>query len=261
MSRYLYGVIRQPQPQSRLSGRVLGRGVGDPPVAVELVPHGDIAALVSSVDASHVGDAAGARALRRDMAAHSEVLKRVLEHVTVLPARFGLVFPADKAVINRFLAPEHDRLLGHLDRLRGMVELSVRATLIEEEVLKEVTRGSRGLFDRLQQSQSRPSGARYHERIELGRQIALRIQAQRDQDASWLADRLTLAAEDIRMAESTSDLTVFRGSVLVPRKKLANFDRVLEDIAEEAGSRMKLACVGPLPPYSFVDLHVPTSEA
>lgn len=261
MSRYLYGVIPRPGPQSRLSGRVLGKGVGDPPAPVELVPHGDTAALVSSVDTAQVGDAAGARALRRDMGAHTDTLARVMEHFTVLPVRFGVVFPGDQALIDDFLHPERDRLRGHLERLRGMVELSVRATLIEEEVLQEVTRGSRRLVDRLQQSQARASGARYHERIELGRQIALRIQARRDQDASWLADRFTLAAEDIRMAESTSDLTVFRGSVLVQRKKLENFDRVLEDIAAEAGSRMKLACVGPLPPYSFVELHVPASEA
>lgn len=261
MSRYLYAVIRRPGLRTRLSDGVLGMGVGDPPARVELVPHGDLAAVTSRVDADQIDDDAGARALRRNMAAHSDVLARVLEHVTVLPARFGAVFPTDKVLIDEFLAPEHDRLRGQLDRLQGMVELSVRATLIEEEVLKEVTRRSAGLLERLQQDQTRPRGARYHERIELGRQIALRIQARRDQDASWLADRLTLAAEDIRMAESTSDLTVFRGSVLVARKKLDNFDRVLEDIAAQAGSRMKLACVGPLPPYSFVELHVPASEA
>lgn len=261
MSRYLYGVIRRPGPRRPLAGRTMGKGVGDPPAPVELLPHREVAALVSTVDPEEIGDAAGARALRRDMAAHSDTLARIFEHVTVLPARFGAVFPDEAVLIEEFLEPEYDRLLGHLERLKGMAEVSVRATFVEEQVLKDVTRESKGLIERLEQSHSRPSGARYHERIELGRQIALRIQARRDQDAQWLFDRLSLASHDIRMAESVSDLTVFHGSVLVPRKQLEAFDRVLEDIANEAGSRMKLACVGPLPPYSFVDLHVRSGEA
>ena len=259
MSTYLYGVIRRSGARSKLSPDVLGTGVGDPPASVELVLHGDLAAVTSDVDPDTLGDNAGARALRRDMAAHSQVLARVLDRVTVLPARFGVVFPDPTALVAGFLRPTHAQLMNQLDRLHGTVELSVRAELVEQKAIEQIARESPQLLERLRRSNVRASGARYHERIELGRQIALRIGARRDQEARWLADRLSTKALDIRASEPQSDLTAFRGSVLVGRKDLVQFDRLLEEIVQEAGSRMKVACVGPLPPYSFVDLHVPAS--
>ena len=261
MSTYLYGVIRRPGTRSKLSPRVLGHGVGDPEAQVELVTHGQVAALTSSVEADEIGESAGARALRRDMKAHSDVLARVFEHVTVLPARFGLVFPGEKALVSEFLRPRQAQLLGSLDRLDGLVEISIRAELVEQEAIAEIARQSPQMMDRVERSNRKSAGARYHERIEVGRQIALRIQALRDQDARWLVDRLSAAARELRAAESQSDLTVFRGAVLVPRNELDRFDALLEEIAHEAGSRMKLACVGPLPPYSFVDLQVSAGGA
>jgi len=256
MSTYMYGVICRPGTRSKLSRQVLGTGVGEPKSPVKLVDEGDLAAVVSPVEADEIGEAAGARALRRDMKAHSDVLARVFDHLTVLPARFGVVFPDEESLAREFLRPEHARLLELLDRLNGLVELSVRAELVEEKAIEEIARQSPQMVDRIERSNRKPTGARYHERIELGRQIALRIQALRDQDAQWLTDRLGSAARDIRAADPQSDLTIFRGSVLVGQKELDRFDALLEEIAREAGSRMKLACVGPLPPFSFVDLRV-----
>jgi hypothetical protein len=256
----LYGVIRRPGTRSKLSHDVLRTGVGNPAAPVEFVAHGQVAAVSSTVSPGEIGEAAGARALRRDMAAHSDVLARVLDHVTVLPARFGIIFPNVEVMLGAFLQPQHDHLLAALERLRGLVEVSVRADLIEEPTIEAIARASPRLVAQLQQSNARPAGARYHERIELGRRIALGIQAKRDQEARWLTDRISPAVRDIQLAEPPSDLCVLRGSVLVGRNALDRFDQLMNQIAGEAGSRMKLACVGPLPPYSFVDLHVPAGD-
>src|SRR5689334_20648004 len=111
MSTYLYGVVRRPGGGSRLSVDSLGTGVGSPPKAVRLVELHDLAAVVSTVAPDEVGEEAGARALRRDMTAHADVLGRVLDARTVLPSRFGIVLPDDRALIDRLLAPQHDVLL------------------------------------------------------------------------------------------------------------------------------------------------------
>src|SRR3954471_23545511 len=109
MSTYLYGVIRRPGRDSRLTPESLGSGVGDPAKPVRLLAHDDLAAVVSTVGVDEVGDEAGVRALRRDMAAHAEVLARIAEVRTVLPSRFGIVLPDDQAVVRQFLAPQYDR--------------------------------------------------------------------------------------------------------------------------------------------------------
>ena len=261
MSMYLYGVIRRPGTRAKLSPKVLGTGVGQDEVPVELVTHDDLAAVISRVRSNEIGESAGARALRRDMKAHSDVLARVLEHVTVLPARFGVVFPSRDALLSQFLEPCQQELADYLDRLRGLVELSIRAELDEQAAIDEVARQSPKLLERAERTQRKSAGAQYHERIELGRQIAVGVQSLRDQHAQWLTDRLSAAAREIRADDPKSDLVVFRGSVLIARNKLSRFDNLLQEIAREAGSRMKLACLGPLPPYSFVDLHIPAGRA
>jgi hypothetical protein len=53
-----------------------------------------------------------------------------------------------------------------------------------------------------------------------------------------------------------NELMALNASFLVERAKLPAFDRELEAIHAEAGYRLKLDCVGPLPPYSFVDLRL-----
>src|SRR5687768_5421102 len=103
MNAYLYGVVRW--PLDKHVKRALGTGVGDPPAGVRALPHHSVAALVSNVSADEVSDTAGVRAMRRDMRAHNDVLNRITRHATVLPVRYGTVFPGEQAVIDHVLGP------------------------------------------------------------------------------------------------------------------------------------------------------------
>jgi hypothetical protein len=258
---YLYGVVARRPGTPSTTGSRKGRaaagadewkklkGVGDGPAPVRRVEHGDVAAVVSDVDADAIGEAAGVRALRRDMAAHAEVLNGVFARRTVLPSRFGLVFPDDRALVDRFLAPRHDLLVDLLAQLDGAVELSFSADYVEEAVLAEVVRENPRLGG--------APGASYQERIDAGRRLAAAIRAKRERDGQWLVERLSPLARDVVVAEGRSDLSVARASFLVPRGDVAKFDAALERLAKEAGDVMRLNCVGPLPPYSFADVRVP----
>src|SRR3954454_2107410 len=130
MSTYLYGVIRRPGANSKLTAKTLGNGVGDPPARARMIEHRDLSAIVSTVDGP-IGTQAGAKVLRRDMAAHSALQSRVLAIRTILPARFGMVMPSDRAVIDGLLEPHYEQLLDDLERLKGKVELSLKAVYLE----------------------------------------------------------------------------------------------------------------------------------
>jgi len=246
MGTYLYGITRRDVPVSVGKG-----GVGDPPAPVRRVRYGDLAALVSDVDDDMVGEAAGVSGLRRDMAAHSDLLNRLIEETTVLPVRFGVIFPEDRTLIEDLLDPEHDQLLAYLDRVAGAVELSVRADYKEEAILAEVVREQPRLASG---NPSRRSGSRtsFDARIEAGRRIAHAIRTKRDQDQQWLLQRLSPTARDVAVSDAASELAVLAASFLVDRRKLKQFDQALERVHEEVGDLMSLSCVGPLPPYSFV---------
>jgi len=244
MSTYLYGVVRPPQ---RMPRSVLGGGVGDPPGEVYLLRHDDLAAVSSAVEAEAIGDSAGIRGLRRDMAAHAQVLNRMLALGAVLPARFGVVFPGDDQVTSRLLEPQYEELIRQLDRVDGAVELKVKADYVEEQVLREVVTA---------QPQLAVSGGAYQQRIDAGRRIAAALQSRREHDRLSLVERLAPLARDVTQHPAASDMNVLNASFLVNAATISRFDRRLAEVQEEAGSVIRLDCVGPLPPYSFVDLRL-----
>lgn len=252
MSTYLYGVIRRPGRGAKLSAQGLGSGVGDPPSQVSLVDCEEVAAVASDVNADGIGEAAGIRALRRDMIAHTDVLDRILRSRTVLPARFGTFFPDRQTLIDEFLEPEYERLDEQLDRLRRQVEMRLRADFVEAQVLRHLAEKQPQLIA--------AGGDSYHARIEKGRRIAAAIRDERDREAGRLAEALGAIAHDASTATPASDLAVLRASFLLDRGDLDEFDNLVHELQAQAGPRMRLACIGPLPPYSFVDLRVPARD-
>src|SRR3954468_4606944 len=99
---YLYGIVRWPMPAGLKS--LAGTGVGEPPAEVRGVRSGTVAALVSDVSAAEMSGQ-GVRGMRRDMKAHSAVLNALAARTTVLPARFGVVLPDERALVAEFLEP------------------------------------------------------------------------------------------------------------------------------------------------------------
>ena len=254
---YLYAVVPRPRQKQKLA---LGTGVGDPPLAVEVVAHRDVAAVVSPVPhGGAVGDAEeGARqkvrAMRRDMIAHTDVLNRLLESTTLLPVRFGVVMPNERAVVETLLEPQHNVLVAHLERLEGAVEINLKANYKEELVLREVVREQPHLSR--QAARGGGGASALADRIDLGKQVAAAVEAKRDRDAQWLVDQLAPLARDVSVAEPASELMVLNASFLVERDAIDRFDRRLNKMSRETTPRMRLTCVGPLPPYSFVDLRL-----
>lgn len=246
---YLYGIIRWPAPKGSIDS--LGAGVGDPPRAVRPVRLRELAALISDVSGAEM-QAQGLRGTRRDMKAHAAVVNRVAAAMTVLPVRFGVVLPDERSLIAQFLEPQYERLLSYLNHLEGTVEVSLRAMSLEEPTLREV------VAERPDLAFGRRGGVSMaHEaRIEQGRQLAAAIHDLQDRDARWIVDNLAPSVRDIRIGKPLRDLMALNASFLIERKKLSRFDRTLEKLNAAVGHRIQFDCVGPLAPYSFVDIRL-----
>jgi len=289
MSLYLYGVTHWPvepgadEPKARgaksargkknpsktaaKAGRKAGRGaearinfgpgVGDPQRTVEFVRHRDLAALVSDVAPAAIGSGQGVRGLRRDMKAHANVLNSAAAlGVTVLPVQFGVILPDPDALVGRLLEPQQRAMKGLLTRLQGCVELTFRAQYLEAQALQEVVAESPQLARAAASLRARPSSAAYQAKIELGKRVAEELQARRDRDGGWLLHALAPVARDLKVKTPGNELVVLNASFLVPRQGVDKFDAALAEVAEATKGRMALDCVGPLPPYSFVDLRI-----
>jgi Gas vesicle synthesis protein GvpL/GvpF len=95
MALHVYGVVAAATP---LPGVLRGRQEA----AVRLVVRGDLAAVVSEIDAD-------ARVRRDDLLAHARVLETLVEGSTVLPMRFGVV-ETDEGVAHNILEAGENRL-------------------------------------------------------------------------------------------------------------------------------------------------------
>ena len=254
-SAYLYGVVRWPLPWADSAAAVsasLGAGVGDPPAGITPIVYKDLAALVSRVHAASIGSGQGVRGLRRDMRAHANVLNRLVAlGGTVLPAAFGLIFPRGELLSERFLLPQYKSLAAHLARLDDAVEVTLKVALAEDVAIREAVAES----PQLARATGRPAQS-LDAKIELGKRVAEALRAKRRDEGRRVLNALSPVVRDVKLKESGADTVVINGSLLVSRRQLPAFDKTLAQVSRSERGRMQFDCVGPLPPYSFVDLRL-----
>lgn len=232
---------------------------------VELLPYGDLAAIVTRVPrALFEGDVLQARLkdaawLESAVRWHQSVVEAFHRERGVLPAKLGCVY-AHSADLVEALAPVHDALRSQLDRLAGCDEWGVRLyadrSIVERRVTKE--------DPRMHQLQQELAGARPGRAYLLRRKLADLIGSTTDQWLSEVAqagyDRLLCCSVDGQIGPrpngvpvAVGDAEVLRADFLVSR---ANVDRLVDEIHRFIEGQEGLRCEysGPWPPYSFARL-------
>jgi hypothetical protein len=168
-----------------------------------------------------------------DLWAHERIIEDLMDRSTVLPMRFGSMVP-DEASLLKILGErrgEFERLIG---RIRGRVELSVRAQVIADH---PVPAQSAALADA-----GGPGTAYLLERRE--------IQERADDAVARIHEPLARLARE--SARKTGGLRpgAFKGAYLVDRDRVEEFRARVGQLTDEIeGAR--IVCTGPWPPYSF----------
>jgi hypothetical protein len=238
---YVYGVAPAAENVD-----VKAPGVEPSKGGVRRVVHGDVAALVSDVEAGPMVAAKGLRA-------HWRVLEDAVAKATVLPVRFGTVMESDDAVVDQFLAPRHDRLVALLAELSGKVQLSVKAFYDEERLMRGVVDDSPAVAQLRERVRQRPKAATYYERIQLGELVAGQVEQARERDGALVLERLEpLAVAARREPPGTPDAAV-NAAFLVERSRVDEFSEAVARLSDEVKDRIRLRYIGPLPPYSFTE--------
>jgi hypothetical protein len=240
MALYVYGFMRLEDGTSAARGEYSGP-------AVSTIAHGELCALVSEIPE-------GDLRLRRETAlAHTQTLQRAFGHGPALPLRFGTVVSDADALKREILEPREKELLGRLRSLEAMAEMQLKATYLEEPLLRSILESSPELAQRAAQLRNLPAAASHFDRMSLGENITLAVQARREVDA----DRLVGTLRDLSMAVSMGELTherdVVNASFLVPDAKLEEFDSRVEALSREYADGMQFKLIGPMPVYSFAD--------
>lgn len=242
--QYVYGVTRS---GAALPGDV--RGLDDR--GVSLVEDGGVCAAI-------VSDLPRDRALgeRADLVAHQRVLNALVDAGTVvLPFRFGAALADRAAVAKELLAGNSARFGEILDRLEGRVELRMKATYVQDAVLREIMAAEPEIAElsrRLREVPPDIADAVYYDRVRLGELIAQAMQRLREADAGVLLDGAAPAAEAVAPKTPVREEDVVDASFLVRADRRAEFEKVVRELGRAHAERVRIRLIGPLPPYDFV---------
>jgi hypothetical protein len=215
------------------------KGIGQAPVRP--VPLNGLAVVVNEVEPNQP---MGASALRR----HLAVVDKLFAAGPLLPFRFGVVVE-DESALREQLLERGDDLAGALERLRGRREFNVTVRFDESQVLRSMVAEQPGL--RELSAASRDSGA-FAPTIQLGEAVYQELEHRKEAEAAAIVERLSPSAEAVAPRPATGD-AVMRTAVLVSDAARPDFERTLSEMAGER-PWLLIDCVGPMPPYSFVDL-------
>jgi hypothetical protein len=208
---YVYAFVERPATVPDV------RGIDEAAVQVENA--GEVEVVVSR------HDALPREASESAVMAHAHVVEALAAaNDAVLPARFGGAH-ADAAALRAAVAEREPALTAALARVRGCVELGVRALAPAAE------------------HGAAPSGAAY---------MQARLEQRRE--AERLAEELhaplaARAREATRTVGATQRL-LLSAAYLVPKEEVIGFTELVEKLQVEH-SGLGIVCTGPWPPYSF----------
>ena len=150
---------------------------------------------------------------------HEAVVEALMEKRDLLPMRFGTLVEDDEAAA-RAIEDRHEELRRSLDRVRGAVELAVRA---EAKAPKDLTLEA-------------TTGAEY-----------IRAKAHRTEAARLLHEPLAFLARESVVQPGPE---LLRAAYLVDREAVESFVGLVRRL-QETHDGLRVLCTGPWPPYSF----------
>lgn len=245
--QYLYAVV----PAEAVGGLDLEvRGVDGAPI--HPIVSGSVAAIASDVVSGRL------RPERKNLAAHSAVLRRLLDRTHLLPAAF-LAVAAGEGEVRDLLAAHECEMREQLERVEGCVEMELRGTLRVPDLVRFFLERCPDLR-RLRDETFATGEPTREEKIELGLYCADTLQAFRDEFADAVVRGLAPTVRQVRENEPRTEQEVLHLALLVPRDGIETLSAALRELAPELDEAVELELSGPWPPWNFVDLRIRTEE-
>lgn len=246
---YVYGVVRADD-----GARVLEQAPVPGAGPAHVVRAGELGVVVSAVPLGDVDPS------RRNLLAHTRILEEAMEQGPILPVRFGTIADHPDA-LGAILERHGEELSALFAKVENRVELGVKAFWNMQVVFAEIIEDNTKIRQLKDQLQGSSEARTYYQRIDLGRRIEDAMAVKREEDAAVLSACFAPLAAEIETAKATEDRMVLNAAFLVDADREAAFDAVVEDVRNRQGARMTLRYVGPVPPYSFVNLSIDWSQS
>jgi hypothetical protein len=237
---YLYAIVS--------AGEVTeGEKLGIDQRQLYCIASGRIAAMVSNIDGDNV------RPERARLAAHHEVLKRLLVESTPLPMSFGVVADSPAAV-RRMLSRNQHVLLDQLRHVADKVEMGLRVTWDVANIFEYFVNTHSELRmarDRFLGSNCEPT---QEQKIEVGRMFDRLLNDDREAYADLAVKRFESHGYEINQLKCHNEREVLNLACLVRRNSLAQFEADVFEVAKRFDNNFALDYNGPWAPHNFVNI-------
>ena len=243
--KYLYCIIEN--SNARNFGPIGVGGRGD---EVTTIPYGELTAVVSSIPMSKYVVS------RETMTEHEKVLEEVMRDCTVLPVRFYTVAPSVDE-LRSLLGRRHAEFKNLLRYLDNRVELGLKALWKDmNRVFQEIIEEN----DELKALEKKivsisPEKAKTESKALVTRAKS-RLQEKRNKEAEGLVDPFKKISVDVHYNKTHGDDMICNAAFLVDRRWEKDFDIRVEELTKAHNDRIRFIYVGPVPPYSFVNIVV-----
>ena len=256
---YLYCLTRSHEAPLHLSIKGIG-GRGD---EVYSIPFDDLAMTVSDSPQDEY------ETTRANTMQHQLVCEEVLKQgFTVLPVRFGTVCKltpgrsSAEEKIKKLLRRRYGEFHSLLREMENKVELGLKVFWEKDGLFQAIVAENRNIREMWDRIAANPSGglSTHYERLQIGTWVHNEIERRRDIDARRLARALSPLAERYETNKVLIDMMILNAAFLVPRPRVEEFDRKVNELDSRYGERMKFKYVGEVPPFNFVELVVHWEE-
>jgi hypothetical protein len=257
---YLFGVAAADEASATLGARLAAGAAQE----VELVAEGPLVGVTSRVSLEEFDEQAlperlsDATWLEQKIRAHENMLERVLEDASVVPCRFCTIY-RDELELRRFLSERRETLQAALDRVRGKVEVGIKAFIDRDRFAAGRAKQNGDIRQLEAQLATAEGGRAYLERRRLEQLVASELEHVRGEVAERIHRRLLSAAEDgLMLPLQTPELSgrgeemAFNGAYLVTADR-SGFEEALASLAGDMrDDGVDLELTGPWPAYNFV---------
>ena len=241
--RYLYAIVDRDNDHDTFDFH----GMDD--ALVYAIGDDSIAAVVSDLPDKKV------RPERRRLAAHHDVLRRLMADHTVLPMAFGLIADGPESV-RRIIRLNRDVFDEQMHRLRGKAEMGLRVNWDVPNVVEYVVANHPELTlyrDQIFRGGREPS---HDEKIELGRSFERFLQADREACTERVMHLMETRCAEIVANKPRDEREVMNLACLVDRDRLKDFENGVIEAARGFNNDFAFDFNGPWPPHNFIDVEL-----
>jgi hypothetical protein len=238
--RYLYAVISGPDERTYGDFGIDG-------ATVYVISDGSVAAVVSDVPNRKI------RPERRHLAAHQEVLRRLMEEITPLPMSFGIIADGPSAAKD-ILSRNQDALISQLNRVAGKMEMGLRVSWDVPNIFEYFVHTHRDLRtarDHFFAPQREPT---QEDKIELGRMFDRILNEDRESHTERIEEILSTHCFEIKRNKCRNEREVMNLASLIAREDQGKFEAAIFKAAGLFDNNFAFDYNGPWAPHNFVDI-------